>query len=393
MKKPELLVPANSLATLKTAIDAGADAVYFGLKLNSNMRTSNIQISDLPNLKKYKIKKYLTLNSIYYDVQLENLKNVIEKTKDYIDAYICWDLATIQLLKKNNLPFFISTQASISNSESAKFYKELGAKKIVLARELTLEQIKKVKERADIPVEVFIHGSMCMAVSGRCFISQDLFKKSANRGQCLNNCRREYTIKDKQEGGEEMILGDNYILNAKDLCTLPFIEKLIEAGIDSFKIEGRNKKPEYIKAVTEAYREAIDSYYENKLDDKLKEKLMKKLKTVYHREFNQGFFFGKPLDSFSNNTGSKATKSKKFIGKIENYYDKQKVAVFNVQANPIKLKDSLLIIGNKTGTIETTALGLEVEHKKVKEIKKGLVGVKLDSKVRVNDEVYLFEDI
>ncbi|MAG52402.1 MAG: protease [Nanoarchaeota archaeon] len=390
MKKPELMSPANSLASIKTAIDAGADSVYFGIKLNSNMRTSNISLKDLTQLKKLKIKKYLTVNSIYYDIQLENLEKLILKTKDYVNGYICWDTSTIQILKKHNLPFLISTQASIANSSSAQFYKDLGAKKIVLARELTLEQISKIKKEVDIPIEVFIHGSMCMAVSGRCFLSQDLFKKSANRGQCLNNCRREYTVIDKQEG-QELVLGDHYIMNAKDLCTLPFIEQLIEAGIDSFKIEGRNKKPEYIKSVTEVYRTAIDAHFENKLDDSLKEKLMEKLKTVYHREFDSGFFFGRQLDSFSDSTGSKATKKKTFIGKITNYYVKNKIAVLNVQAHPIRVKDPLLIIGHKTGTVETSVIDMEIEQNKVEKVEKGLVGIKLNSRVRDGDEVYLFK--
>ena len=392
MKKPELLIPINSIAGIKTAEKAGADAVYFGVNFNSNMRTSNISLDDLKKLKKFKVKKYLTINSIYYDIQLENLEKLILITKDFVDAYICWDVAAIQLLRKYNLPFFVSTQASVTNAETAKFYKDLGAKKIVLARELTLEQIKKIKEEADIPVEVFIHGSMCMAISGRCFISQDLFKKSANRGQCLNNCRREYIIKDKQEG-QEMILGEDYILNAKDLCALPFIDKLIEAGIDSFKVEGRNKKEDYVKVITEAYREAIDAYFDGKLDDKLKKKLMEKLKTVYHREFNQGFFFGQPIDSFSNTTGSKATKKKVFIGKVINYLDKNKVAIIEVQANPLKVKDTILVIGPTTGTVEENIDSMEIEHNKVKEVKKGLVGIKFKNKVRSNDEVYLWEEI
>lgn len=392
MNKPELLIPVNSISGLRTAENAGADAIYFGISFNSNMRTSNISLDNIKELKKFKVKKYLTVNSIYYDIQLENLDKLIQKTKDYVDAYICWDIAAIQLLKKHNLPFFISTQASVTNAETAKFYKDLGAKKIVLARELTLEQIKKIKEEVQIPVEVFIHGSMCMAISGRCFISQDLFKKSANRGQCLNNCRREYIIKDSQEG-QEMILGENYILNAKDLCTLPFIEKLIEAGIDSFKVEGRNKKVEYVKIITEVYREAIDSYYNKTLDNKLKTNLMKKLKTVYHRDFNQGFFFGQPIDSFSNTTGSKATKKKTFIGKVINYLDKNKVAIIEVQANPIKLNDTVLITGNTTGTVEESINSMEIEKEKVKIVKKGLVGVKLKHKVRENDEVYLWENI
>tara|TARA_Y100000034_G_scaffold129898_1_gene187216 strand:+ start:108 stop:1292 length:1185 start_codon:yes stop_codon:yes gene_type:complete len=390
MKKPELLVPVNSLAGLKAAEDAGADSVYFGISIGINMRNSNLSINDIEEIKKSKVKKYLTLNSIINDGQLETIENTIIKTKDFIDGYICWDLAVIQLLKKYNCKFVVSTQANITNSETAKFYKELGAGCIVLARELTLEQIKSVKEKVDIPIEVFIHGSMCMAYSGRCFLSQDVFNRSANRGRCQQQCRREYLVKDN-EGGQEYIMGEDYIMNAKDLCTMGFIDKLIESKIDIFKVEGRNKKEEYVKVVTEAYREAIDAYFEGKLTENLKKKLIKKLETVYNRGFDQGFFFGKSIDSFSKSPGNKSSKVKVFIGKITNYYVKVGVGLIDVQAHPLKVGDTVLIKGNKTGIYETKIEEMEVEHKKIKEIKKGMVGVKLD-RVRIGDEVYLFKD-
>lgn len=222
----ELLAPAGNFAMLVTAINAGADAVYFGLK-EFSMRTKNFSFKDLDKIneicKSRKIKKYLTLNTIIYDNELKKLEEIIRQVKGKIDAIICWDLAVIRLCNKYKIPFHVSTQASVSNSESAKFYKKLGAKRIILARELNLKQIKEISKIID--VECFAHGAMCVAVSGRCFTSQFLFNKSANRGKCLHPCRRSYLVKDLQEG-YELKVENNKILSAKDLCTLPFIEKL-----------------------------------------------------------------------------------------------------------------------------------------------------------------------
>lgn len=247
MNKYELLAPAGNFPMLITAVNAGADAVYFGLQ-EFNMRDAakNFTLKDLSKIKKVcttqglngrKVKMYLTLNTIIYNNELKKLENLIRKVKGKVDAIICWDLSVINLCKKYKIPFHISTQASVSNLEAAKFYKKLGAERIVLARELNLKQIKKISEKVEI--ECFVHGAMCLAISGRCLMSQHSFNKSANRGQCLQNCRRSYIIKD--DSGTELKIDNNRILSAKDLCTLPFIEKLKKAGITSFKIEGRNR--------------------------------------------------------------------------------------------------------------------------------------------------------
>ena len=259
-QKMELLAPAGSFPSLIAAVNAGADAVYFGLQEGMNMRANakNFSIKDLPKVveicKPRNVKKYLTLNTIVYDNELGKVEKLIKNAKKYVDAIICWDLSVIQLCKKHKIPFHISTQASISNVEAAKFYKKLGAERIILARELNIKQIAKIAKI--IPVEVFVHGAMCVSVSGRCFTSQFLFGKSANRGECLQPCRRAYVVRD--EDGNELKLENNTVMSAKDLCSLEFIEQLKKAEVKAFKIEGRNREPEYVSTVTHVYRKALD---------------------------------------------------------------------------------------------------------------------------------------
>ncbi|MBW2999009.1 U32 family peptidase, partial [Candidatus Woesearchaeota archaeon] len=353
-KKPELLAPVGNFVSLKVAIDSGCDAIYFGIK-NFNMRqgAKNFTIDDLEEISKIckenNVKSYLTLNIIAFDEELERFEEIIKHAKGKVDAIICWDQLIIQLCKKHNVPFHISTQASVSNSSSAQFYKDLGAERIVFARECSLNQINNILENVEIESEVFIHGAMCVAVSGRCFMSQFSYGKSANRGQCLQNCRREYNIKDVDREFE-FNLGNNYVMSAKDLCALPFLEKLM--NFDSFKIEGRNRSPEYVKTVVEVYREAIDLCYENKLTKEIKKKLMDKLKTVYNRDFSKGFYMGKPINEFTDEYGSKATTKKEYIGKVVNYYSKQGVAEIIVESNVFEKGSKLMVQGNKTGVQE-----------------------------------------
>jgi putative protease len=237
--KYELLAPVGNFAMLHAAIDAKADAVFLGLKeFNMRDNANNFSIQDLKKAKKIceenKVKLYLTLNVIIFEEELRKIEQLFKKIKGNVDAIICWDLSVIQLCKKYKIPFHISTQASISNSESANFYKKLGAERIVLARELSLKQILEIKKRSKMEIECFCHGAMCVSISGRCFTSQFLHGLSANRGQCAHPCRREYTI--KEVGSEnELKLQNNRVMSAKDLCTLPFIEKMKKAGITSFK--------------------------------------------------------------------------------------------------------------------------------------------------------------
>jgi len=385
-QKPELLAPAGNFLSLKAAIDGGCDAVYFGIKdFNMRQGAKNFELKDLKKISKIckenKVKAYLTLNIIVYQEEIKKIENIIKKAKPYIDAIICWDLSVIQLCKKHKVTFHISTQASVSNSESAKFYKKLGAKRIVFARECSLEQIKKITKEVKIESEVFIHGAMCVAVSGRCFMSQFSYGKSANRGECLQNCRREYNIKEVDREFE-LKLGNNYVMSAKDLCALPFLEKL--NGFTSLKIEGRNRPPEYVKTVVEVYREALDS----KVTPSLKSKLMKKLKTVYNRDFSSGFYLGKPINEFTNDYGSKSTTTKQFVGKVTNYYAKKKVVEIQVESNLFKKGDTLMVQGTKTGTIKFKAEEIMQAEVKVTKVKRGEVTI-ISPKLRNNDQVYV----
>jgi len=392
----ELLAPVSDRIMLKAAIDAGADCVYFGLqKLNMRATGKNFTMEELPEVVKQchdsNVKVFLTVNTIVYDNELEDVKKIIAEAKSAgVDYIICWDIAVIQECKKQKMPFHISTQASIANSESAKFYKKLGAERVVLARECTLEQIKNIIKETGIEVETFIHGAMCVSVSGRCFTSQHLFGRSANRGDCLQPCRREYKIIDEEN--RELILGKNYVMSAKDLCAMPFLDKLLDSGITCFKIEGRVRSPEYVKTVVSAYREAIDAHKQGKFDKNLIDKLVEKLKTVYNRDFSNGFYFGMPTaDDFTDSYGSKATTKKIYIGYVKNFYKQKGVVEIKAEADKIQIGDTLMIQGPTTGVQEQKIESMEVDHKSVKEAQKQDVGIKINFTARPNDKVFRIE--
>jgi len=388
-KEYELLAPAGDFPSMIAAIESGADAVYFGLK-EFNMRDSakNFKISDLNKINKICktnnkiIKKYLTLNTIIYDNEVKRVGKLLKKVRGKVDAIICWDLSVIQLARKYKIPFHISTQASVANSETAKFYKNLGAERIILARELNLKQIKKISRI--IKAECFIHGAMCVSISGRCFTSQFLQARSANRGQCTHPCRRAYTIRDSD--GYELKLENNRIISAKDLCALPFLEKLKKAGITAFKIEGRNRNPEYVSQVTKVYRRAIDK----KLSENEIKQGIEELKKVYNRGFSSGFYLKLPTsDDFSCSENGEGREFKEKRGIIEKYWPKIGVAAVKMLSGKLKLGDEVYIIGNSTGVMRAKISSMEINHKPVSEIEKAQkVGIKLP-KCREGDEVYL----
>ena len=393
-KKPkyELLAPVGDFPMLVSAINAGADAVYFGLKeFTMRQGAKNFNLEDLDKINNIcgdSVKKYLTLNTIVYDSELDKLEDTIKAVKGKVDAIICWDLSVIELCRKYKIPFHISTQASVSNAKAAKFYKKLGAKRIILARELNLEQIKKISKI--IPVECFAHGAMCVAVSGRCFTSQFLFNKSANRGECIHPCRRSYVVKDKQEG-YELELDNDKVMSAKDLCTLPFIEKMKKAGIISFKIEGRNRDPRYVDVVVRVYRKALD---EHLTPEKIKAGI-ELLKTVYNRKFSQGFYFKMPTsDDFTDTEHSASKEYKHFVGKITNYYDKISVATIDL-VSKLSVGDKISIIGETTGIVNAEVITMQKKKTSIKTASKGdEIGIKLpeNTKVRKNDEVYVIKN-
>ncbi|MCF8307098.1 MAG: U32 family peptidase [Ignavibacteriales bacterium] len=395
LKKPELLAPARDWPTLITAIEAGADAVYFGVgKLNMRMKAGNFKVEELPEIVNYcrerNVDAHLTLNTIVYENEAEDVETIVRAAKEAgITLVICWDPSVIMACKSSGVNFCISTQASVSNPESAKFYKMMGASRIVPARECSLPQIRSIREKAGIEVEAFIHGAMCVAVSGRCFMSLDAFGKSANRGECYQPCRREYKIVDETKE-IEFVLGEDYVMSPKDLSTIGFIDLLIEAGIDSFKIEGRKRSPEYVKKVVGAYRRAIDAYFEGGLTSELKIELENDLAEVYNRGLSDGFYFGVPGDeSFARSYGSKATTTKIYAGKVLNYFDKAKAVFVKLEAEPLQKGDKIYIIGPTTGTVELNIQEMVVDEQEVDAAEKSSeVTFVCAQKVRRNDKVY-----
>ena len=349
------MAPAGDRTMLTAVVNNGADAVYFGVdKLNMRAKAGNFTISELPEIvsfcKEHNVMTYLTINSIVKEDEIADLDEIIPAAKSAgVDRVICWDHAVMLKCNEYKMPFCISTQASVSNSLSAEYYKSLGAVRVVAARECSLEEIKSIKSKSGLEVEVFVHGAMCIAVSGRCFMSHHLFGKSANQGECIQPCRREFEIYDPAIK-KSMIIGTDYVLSPKDLCSIEFIDQLIESGIDSFKIEGRKRSAEYAARAVSVYRKGIDLYFEGQLTEEVKKELLSQLEEVYNRGFSSGFYFEKPSSSeYADIYGSKATKRKDYIGKVLNYYKKNNIAFIMLESGQIEKDDDLLIIGPLPG--------------------------------------------
>ena len=398
--KPELMAPAGDWTMLHAAVNAGADAVYFGIdKLNMRAKAKNFSVEELPEIvhvcKEKQVRTYLTINSIIFEEELNEVHSIISKAKKAdIDRVICWDLAVAQLCSEQDFPFCISTQGSVSNSISASVYKKLGAVRIVLARECSLDEIKKIRTNTDLEIEAFIHGAMCIAVSGRCFMSHHLFGQSANRGECIQPCRREYEVYDKAVA-KSLLAGEDYVLSPKDLCTIEFIDQLIESGIDSFKIEGRKRAPEYVAKTVSVYRRAIDLYFEGNLNKEKKKEFLKELETVYNRGFSTGFYFGKPSsEDYAKVEGSKATTKKEYIGKVLNYYKKSKVVFIKLETGKLKTDDEIMITGPTTGVINLELEKIMIDENTTdKAVKGDKITFSCEELVRRNDSVYLISVI
>lgn len=384
----ELLAPCRNISTMNAAINSGANAVYFGVnKLNMRMNAGSFQLKDLKQAVNHAhsrgVKCYLTLNSIIYEDELEESEEVIKEAKRAgVDAVIIQDVGLIPLLKENGLEFHISTQLSVSNSKSVNFYEKLGASRVILARECSLEQVKEIIKKTSIGVELFIHGAMCVSVSGRCFFSHSLHGKSANRGECMQPCRREWSV--KNEFGELIYDGKRF-LNAKDLCTLPFLDELINLGAVSFKIEGRMKSADYINTVVKVYREALDDFKESKISD-----WMKRLKSVYNRGFSTGFYYNKPNinDVELIHKGNKAEHGRVNLGRVVNYYQKLGVAELELLHSDLEIGDVIIVEGSTT-FLKQEVKSIQIEHESVKKANKSSkIAVKVNKKVRENDLVY-----
>lgn len=395
-KIPELMAPAGDWTMLRAVVKAGANAVYFGTdQLNMRAKAKNFKAENLHEIVEYckvnNVKTYLTINTIIYEDEIGSVYELIGKAKAAgIDMVICWDLAVIEKCNRLGMPFAVSTQASVSNSSSAEMYKKLGAKRVVLARECYLEDVKKIKAKVDIEIEAFIHGAMCIAVSGRCFMSHEMFGKSANRGECIQPCRREYEIIDKSTD-KSLVLGEDYVLSPEDMCSIEFIDKLIESGIDSFKIEGRKRSPEYASKVISVYRRAIDLYFENKLTADKKKDLLEELGEVYNRGFSTGFYFGPPGENeYAGIYGSKATTRKEFVGRVTNYFKKPRVAEIRMETGNLNVGDKILFIGETTGVVELVIPNILFEDRAVDKVEKGnLFTIPCEELIRPRDSVYV----
>lgn len=405
----ELMAPAGDFESLRAAIQGGADAVYFGVgKLNMRSGSAkNFTMEDLPDITRIcqeaHIKSYLTLNIVVYDAELEDVEKLVIQAKAAgVSAIIVSDPAVMQMVQQHGIPIHISTQANISNTESVKFYSAL-ADVIVLARELSIEQMRHICDRIEkeqikgpsgkiIRIEVFIHGALCMAISGKCYLSLHQSNKSANRGACRQICRKGYEVSDL-DTGEKLQVDHEYIMSAKDLNTLPFIDKIINAGVKILKIEGRGRSPEYVKAVTGAYHEALIAIEKGEFNETFISESEERLDAVFNRGFWGGYYLGKKLGEWSGTYGSSATKRKIYIGKGINFFSKIGVAEFLIESQSLNVGDNILITGPTTGVIETKVEEIRVDLKNVDSCKKGeYCSIPINSKVRRADKLYKIID-
>ena len=405
----ELTAPVGSWASLQAAIDNGADSVYLGVG-DLNMRRSsalNFSVNDLPKLVRIchekNIKIYITLNTIVYDDELEKIDYILDElAQNGVDAVIASDISVILKAATRGLPVHISTQANITNIEAIRFYSQW-ATTMVLARELTLDKIKNLSEKIKyenivgpngklIRLEAFVHGALCMAVSGKCYMSLDLEGKSANRGECHQICRRKYKLFNA-ETNEELLIDREHIMSPKDLCTLPFIDKLMDSGISVFKIEGRGRQPEYVALTTRIYHEAILSVANNTFSLDKVSVWLEELKRVYNRDFWDGYYMGKTIGEWTNREGSSATEMKEYIGYVSNYFNKINVAEVNLDAGQLSVNDRIYIIGSNTGVLECQIDELrDNDGNLIQYSKKNIVSFKVPSRVRKNDKVYLIKN-
>lgn len=405
MQKIELMAPAGNFESLQAALDNGADSIYFGVEqLNMRARASiNFTLGDLAEISKHckakNVRTYLTLNTIIYDHDLSIVKTLINKAKEAdITAVIAMDQAVIMAAREVGMEVHISTQINITNIETVKFY-ALFADTMVLSRELSLRQVKKITELIEkeqikgpsgklIEIEIFGHGALCMAVSGKCYMSLHAYNSSANRGACKQNCRKKYTVIE-QETGFEMEIDNEYIMSPKDLCTIDILDQVADAGIKVLKIEGRGRAPEYVAKVIKCYREAIDSLYAETYQKEQVVIWMQELEKVYNRGFWNGYYLGQKLGEWSNGSGSHATQKKVYIGKGTHFFPKPQIGEFKIEAFDIAVGDTILITGPTTGAKELEVGDMMVNDQKSSKGTKGdLVTIPLGFRIRPSDKLY-----
>lgn len=409
-KKTELTAPAGSFASLQAAIQAGADSVYFGVgKLNMRARAAqNFTLDELEQIadtcRQHHIRSYLALNTILYDNEIKEMQTICNAAKKTgISAVIASDIAAIQYARQIGLEVHISTQANVSNLEAVKFYARY-ADVIVLARELTIEQVKSICDAILqqnitgpsgnlVKIELFIHGALCVSISGKCYMSLSLTGHSANRGDCSQTCRRSFKVIDDVTG-EELVIDNKYVMSPRDLCTIQFIDKLIESGATVFKIEGRGRREEYVYHVTQAYREAINSYYTGTFTRENISRWETELAGVFNRGFwHGGYYMGRQIDEWSRSYGSQATRQKIYVGYVHNYFPKAGIAEFAIENHGVAIGDTITISGPTTGYVETCVNSLFINEQPTEHAEKGAyTTIPVPAKVRRNDKLYVLTE-
>jgi len=401
----ELMAPVGSYESLMAAVQGGANSIYFGIEqLNMRSRSANnFTFEDLRKIaslcKENNMKSYLTVNTVLFDHDIKLMYKIVDAAKESgVTAIIASDVSAIMYARSIDVEVHISTQCNITNIEAVKFYSQF-ADVVVLARELNLNQVKGIYDQIleqDIrgpkgelvQIEMFAHGALCMAVSGKCYLSLHEKNASANRGACMQTCRKAYTVTEK-ESGNELEIDNEFIMSPQDLCTIGFLNKLIDAGVRVLKFEGRARSPEYVKTVVSSYSEAVDAYLDGTYDEEKIDTWMEKLSTVFNRGFWNGYYLGQKLGEWSSKYGNRATKRKMLIGKGTNYFTKIKVAEFQLESNELKVGDEILITGPTTGVVETTIKEIRVDLKPVEKAVKGdSFSIALDTMIRRSDKLY-----
>lgn len=405
----EIMAPVGSFESLMAAIQGGANSVYFGIgQLNMRSKSSNNFTTDdlkqiVATCHTHNLKSYLTVNTIIYDHDMRMMKQIVDVAKESgVSAIIASDIAVMNYAFEKGVEIHASTQLNISNIEALKFYSRF-CDVIVTARELSLTQVKSITQKIRkenicgpsgnlVKIEVFAHGALCMAVSGKCYLSLHEQNSSANRGACLQTCRKAYTVTEK-ESGYQLDIENEYIMSPKDLCTVGFVDKLLDAGITVLKIEGRARPPEYVKTVTQVYREAVDAFIDGYYSiEKIKD-WEDQLSTVFNRGFWDGYYLGRKMGEWSKQYGSQATKRKMYIGKGMNYFAKLKVAEFQLEAGGLNVGDDILITGPTTGVIEQKVEEMRVDLKVTDHAQKGAkVSIPIPVKIRPSDKLYKVVD-
>jgi len=404
-KKIEIMAPVGSYESLMAAIQGGAGSVYFGVE-HLNMRSRSANNFSLDDLKKivriasaHGVKTYLTLNVEIFDTEVQQMHDVLDAAKTAgVSAVIAADISVIRYARSIRLEVHISTQVNITNFEAVRFYADF-ADVVVLAREMNLGRVCEISNQIRehqvkgpsgelVRLEMFVHGALCMAISGKCYLSLHEMNSSANRGACLQTCRRAYTVTDK-ETGAELEIDNEYIMSPKDLKTIHFLNKILDAGVSVLKIEGRARSPEYVKTTVECYSEAVDAWLNGTFTTEKVEEWDRRLASVFNRGFWDGYYLGQRLGEWSSNYGSRATQRKMYIGKCSNYFANIGVAEVKLETANLKVGDEIIVTGPTTGVIQTKIKEIRVEMLPVDEGKKGeRISIPVETKIRRSDKVF-----